>query len=370
MLPPANVSVIRHVSQVGIADVSLARLDSVGAVLPASDLIVVSILTRAHDVFLLPCGTVTRNIVTKSSQGVCSHWFPLCISQILQPRPGPGLCTACLPAMITLSSDRRLSLTQTFFFLASLPRLLLPFALRLHTDLHWHKIAVNALLCSRDLEVLLSHLYTARDSCAFPDGTSFDSLVLHSQHIHIRHDFIDHSLSYLCRYVVFASATQHIPQESKKPWVPFPHELPPPCESLVHTCIVTPVQCLHHHEYVVHQHAELSDESRRRRLFCTSSVPTRSAGPRLRDMISVATTNPHVSSDLCMWWSTWHSELAPQAQFSLFGESFPASLEIAEVARSTAGWPLSSAPLESTWSVGTRCFPPCSTLVSTEVAHA
>ena len=47
----------------------------------------------------------------------------------------------------------------------------------------------------------------------------------------------------------------------------------------------------------------------------------------------------------------------------------PASLAIAEVARTTAGWPLSSAPLQSTWSVGTRYFPPCSTLVSTEVAR-
>ena len=141
-------------------------------------------------------------------------------------------------------------------------------ALRLHTDPHWHKIAVNVLLCSRDLEVLLSHLYTARDSSAFPDETSFDSPNLHSQHIHIRHYVIDHSLRDLCRYVVFAYARQHVPQESKKPWVPFSHELPPPCESLAHICIATPVWCLHHHGYVAHQHVELSDESRRRRLFC------------------------------------------------------------------------------------------------------
>ena len=70
-----------------------------------------------------------------------------------------------------------------------------------------------------------------------------------------------------------------------------------------------------------------------------------------------------------LWWSTWHSELVPQAHFSLLGESLPASLEIAEVARTTAGRPVSSALLESTWSVGTRCYPPCSTLVSTEVAQ-
>ena len=44
---------------------SFTRSDPVGAVLPASDLIVVSILTRAHGD--LTCGTVTRYIVTWSS---------------------------------------------------------------------------------------------------------------------------------------------------------------------------------------------------------------------------------------------------------------------------------------------------------------
>ena len=72
----------------------------------------------------------------------------------------------------------------------------------------------------------------------------------------------------LCRYVVFASARQHVPQESNKPWLPFSHELPSPCEHLAHTCIATPVQCLHHHEYVVHLRAERSVESRCRRFFC------------------------------------------------------------------------------------------------------
>ena len=57
---------------------------------------------------------------------------------------------------------------------------------------------------------------------------------------------------------------------------------------------------------------------------------------------------------LRVWWSTWHSEFAPQAHFSLLGESLPASLEIAEVAHTTAGRPLSSAPLESTWSLAVK----------------
>ena len=67
MPPPAHVSIDRHVLHIGIEDVSLTRSDPVGAVLPASDLIVVSILTRAHGDFLLACGTVTRNVVTQSS---------------------------------------------------------------------------------------------------------------------------------------------------------------------------------------------------------------------------------------------------------------------------------------------------------------
>ena len=67
MPPPAHVSIIRHVSHVEIADMSFTRSDPVGAVLPTSDLIVASILTHAHDDFLLTCGTVTRNVVTWSS---------------------------------------------------------------------------------------------------------------------------------------------------------------------------------------------------------------------------------------------------------------------------------------------------------------
>ena len=43
------------------------RSDPIGAVPPASDLIYVSILTHAHDDFLLTCGIVTRNVVTWSS---------------------------------------------------------------------------------------------------------------------------------------------------------------------------------------------------------------------------------------------------------------------------------------------------------------
>ena len=58
--PPAHV----HVE---IADMSFTRSDTVGEVLRASDIIVVSNKTRAHDDFLLTCGTVTKNVVTWSS---------------------------------------------------------------------------------------------------------------------------------------------------------------------------------------------------------------------------------------------------------------------------------------------------------------
>ena len=72
-------------------------------------------------------------------------------------------------------------------------------------------------------------------------------------------------------------------------------------------------------------------------ILLSSLVPACSAGPRLRDKISV-------------WWSTWHSEPVSQVHFSLIGE-LTASLEVAEVARTAAGRPLSSTPLESTWSL-------------------
>ena len=159
---------------------------------------------RAHGDFLVTCSTVTRNIVTQSSASgaiaavplgrvFAVTGFPLCIGQVLRSRPALGLCMTCLPAVATLSP------VIIFHFLRQfvpcvLAMLALVHALRLHTDLHWHKIAVNVLLCSRDLEDFLSHLYTARDSCAFPDETSFNSPIFHPQHTHICHDVVDHSL--------------------------------------------------------------------------------------------------------------------------------------------------------------------------------
>ena len=109
----------------------------------------------------------------------------------------------------------------------------LVFALRTRTDLHWHRLTVSVLLCSRDLEDFLSHLCPARDPYAVPDEVRFDPHVLHPQHCRRQ----------LCRYVVFESVRQHVHQESNKFWLPFHYELSPCFESLVHACIVTLVQC-------------------------------------------------------------------------------------------------------------------------------
>ena len=110
--------------------------------------------------------------------GVCSHWFLLCIGQILRSRPALGLCMTCLSNTF---SDRRLSLSRTIV----LAVFALVLALRLHTDLLWHKIAVSVLSSSRDLEDFLSHLYPARDPCVFTDEARLDSPILHPHRIHM-----------------------------------------------------------------------------------------------------------------------------------------------------------------------------------------
>ena len=61
-LPPAHVSVIKRFSHVEIADMSFTRSDPVGAVLPASNFILVSIMTRARDDFPLTRGTVAEHM--------------------------------------------------------------------------------------------------------------------------------------------------------------------------------------------------------------------------------------------------------------------------------------------------------------------
>ena len=72
-------------------------------------------------------------------------------------------------------SDRPLSFSWTthsaFRVLAVFA---LALALRMRTDLQWHRIAVSVLLCSRDLEDVLSRLCPARDPRAVLDEVRFD----------------------------------------------------------------------------------------------------------------------------------------------------------------------------------------------------
>ena len=53
----------------------------------------------------------------------------------------------------------------------------LTFALRIRSELHWHWLTVDVLLCSRDLENLLSLLISACDPDAVPDEVSIPSIV-------------------------------------------------------------------------------------------------------------------------------------------------------------------------------------------------
>ena len=87
-------------------------------------------LSRSHlpAAYLLPCYSV----------GCLLSLVSLCIGQILQSRPAPGLRMTCLSAVVTLS------LIVVFHFLRRfVPCVLVMFALvrvlRLHTNLHTHK---------------------------------------------------------------------------------------------------------------------------------------------------------------------------------------------------------------------------------------
>ena len=129
MPPPSHVSVIETVSHVGIEDMSFTRSDPVGAVLPASDLVVVSILTHAHDDFLL---TLSRSHLPAARPLLCYSFeefavtgFPSASGQVLQSRPALGLCMTFLSAVVTLSPIVVIH-SRGDSFLASLPSLPLP----------------------------------------------------------------------------------------------------------------------------------------------------------------------------------------------------------------------------------------------------
>ena len=121
---------------------------------------------------------------------VCSHWFPLCIGQVLQSRPALRLCMTCLPAAATLSL-----IVVFHFLLRSVPCVFCPCPCS--SAAHRSALAQDCYqrtVCLRDLEDFLSHVYPARDPCAFPDEARFDSPVLHPQHIDICQDVVVQSL--------------------------------------------------------------------------------------------------------------------------------------------------------------------------------
>ena len=97
--PPAHVS--------GIVDVNLTRSHPVGAVSPASDLIVVSILTCAHGDFLVACSIVTANIVTASAAVPLGRVFAVTgfhfASATSFSRLVPGFRMTFLSAVVPLS---------------------------------------------------------------------------------------------------------------------------------------------------------------------------------------------------------------------------------------------------------------------------
>ena len=117
---------------------------------------------------------------------VYSHWFPFCTVSF------------CIETSRDLSSDRSNTFSDRSLVLCILAlafALVLAFfalalALRMRTDLHWHKPSVSVLLCSRDLEGFLSHLYPVCDPCAVPDEVRFDPHVLHPQHRHTGLDVV------------------------------------------------------------------------------------------------------------------------------------------------------------------------------------
>ena len=147
MPPPAHEVVNRHFSHIGIANASFTRSDPVGAehthhthtnnnhqqTQTAARIGLRRCLKKHCHVVI--CERRIRCFATWSE--LCSHWFPPCIGETFT-LVLLSLCDLPLCNNNTFS-DRRLSLSRT---IRSLPSLfILTLALRLHTDLRWHKIA-------------------------------------------------------------------------------------------------------------------------------------------------------------------------------------------------------------------------------------
>ena len=173
------------------------------------------------------------------------HRFPLCIGKVCQLLSALGLHVACLLVVEAFSVIVALCFLGRFIlcivglvlaldvhaFACVFALFALAFALRVRSELPWHRLTVGVLLCSRDIENLLSHLIPACDSDAVQDEMLFNSHVLHSQH---RHSYLDVVVYGLCGLVlvvahgslerhqlgwnvVSESVTQHVHQESDIP---------------------------------------------------------------------------------------------------------------------------------------------------------
>ena len=253
----------------GIATMGLTCCVSAGAMLPANGLLAACSLEDSQDVSLfaqsmaLMSVEVSLSPTSKHCNGTTVHvfllaealslivalcflgQFVLCILGLVFALDVLCLCLCCISPCPCSSDSLRAALASV----------------------------VDALLCSRDLENLLSHLIPACDPDAVPVEVLFHLHVLHPQHRHSCFDVVVYGLRGLVLVVVHGSLErrqlgwnvvsesvhQHVHRESHTPrpklGLPLHHELPPSHEPLVHAGIVTLVQrgsCGCHHQNVVH----------------------------------------------------------------------------------------------------------------------
>ena len=255
-LHPHMCPIIRHVLHVGIVDVNLTRPDPVGAVLPASDLIVVSrnIVTWSSATGASAAMLLGREFAVTGFHSASVRSFSLVL-----------LWDFAWPASL---QKKHFLWSSSFTFLddvilASLPCLLLsmlfgctPICTGTRLLAMYCRVLVISTFSFRTciIQLVIPVLSQMRQASTRPSSilSTFTSVMMSS--ITVSGNCVGTS--------VFASTTQHVPQESNKPWLPFSHELPPFCKFLSHTCIADTCS-----EDVVHQRAERPVESRCRRFF-------------------------------------------------------------------------------------------------------
>ena len=116
------------------------------------------------------------------------HFSPVCEFLVIVHTAKTGLLRCCLYKFQLMNLAPAFFASLALAFVLDVLALALALALRICSGLHWRWSTVDVMLCSRDLENLLSHLIPACDSDAVPDEVLFDSHVLHSQH---RHSYLD-----------------------------------------------------------------------------------------------------------------------------------------------------------------------------------